>query len=332
MSPSLRRLIATVLAALAGLLLFAYAVRRAGVAEILEAVRGVGWGLLPILALGGVRFVIRAEAWRLCMPADGRVPWRDAFTAFLAADAMGNVTPLGLLASEPTKLFLLRHHLAPRDSVAALTIDNLVYTASVLAMIGTGVLVVLVTVPLSFAWREIGIAALVALAAMVPIGVLALRGWWRTDRGERPAWRERLAELRRAVLAFSSSHPARLWRVFALDLLFHAVAIVEAYLALGWLLGDRRPTVAQAIVFESLNRAVTVAFKFVPFRVGIDEATTGAVAPLLGVNLLGGVALAVVRKVRNLFWAGIGLAIIGVHHARAARATGRRENVHARRI
>ena len=62
------------------------------------------------------------------------------------------------------------------------------------------------------------------------------------------------------------------------------------------------------MLFEALNRVITVVFKFVPFRVGVDEASSGALAPLLGMNPVVGVSLAVVRKVRNLFWAGIGMA------------------------
>jgi hypothetical protein len=45
---------------------------------------------------------------------------------------------------------------------------------------------------------------------------------------------------------------------------------------------------------------------------------SGAFASLIGINPAYGVALAVVRKVRNLFWMGAGLAFIGVHHVREA--------------
>jgi hypothetical protein len=79
------------------------------------------------------------------------------------------------------------------------------------------------------------------------------------------------------------------------------------------LLGDSSPTLAQAIVFEALNRVMTVAFKFVPFRIGVDEALSGAIAPMLALNPTAGVSLAVVRKVRSLFWSAIGLAIIAAH-------------------
>jgi hypothetical protein len=59
-----------------------------------------------------------------------------------------------------------------------------------------------------------------------------------------------------------------------------------------------------------------LAFKFVPFRVGVDEALTGALAPALALPAAVGVTLAIVRKVRNLFWAAIGLAFM------AGRAPG----------
>jgi hypothetical protein len=112
-----------------------------------------------------------------------------------------------------------------------------------------------------------------------------------------------------------------LWRVFALDLLFHALAVLEVYITLQWLLGDRSPTLVQAIVFEALNRVITAAFKFVPFRVGIDEASAGALAPILSVNPAAGVALAVVRKVRNLSWAAIGLILVAAHPAETTKVT-----------
>ena len=140
-----------------------------------------------------------------------------------------------------------------------------------------------------------------------------MRGTWDPRRGARPRWRERLASVANEALRFSGGHPRRLWRVFALDLLFHALAVLEVYITLQWLLGDRSPTLVQAIVFEALNRVITAAFKFVPFRVGIDEASAGALAPILSVNPAAGVALAVVRKVRNLFWAAIGLVLVALH-------------------
>jgi hypothetical protein len=276
----------SVVAALAGAALFAYAVERAGTSEIIEAIRRVGWGLVLILALAGIRFLIRAQCWRWCLPPGTLFPFPRALAAFLAGDAVGNVTPLGLFASEPTKVLLTRHHLATREAVASLAIENIVYAASVMAIVGLGLVIVAMAVPMPRAWFLLIVAALAAMAVVAAVALYAMKGRW--DLG-------------------------RLWRVFALDLVFHALAVLEVYVTLQWLLVDRRATLIEAIAFEALNRVITAAFKFVPFRVGIDEASAGALAPLLSVNPAAGVALAVVRKVRNLFWAAIGLALVAAH-------------------
>src|SRR5262245_23035442 len=91
---------------------------------------------------------------------------------------------------------------------------------------------------------------------------------------------------------------------------FHSLAVLETYLTLGWIDPVGAPTFSQSVIFEALNRVQMLAFKFVPFRVGVDEALTGALAPVLAVPAAVGVTLAIVRKVRNLFWAAIGLVLI----------------------
>ncbi len=315
-----RRRLLTAAWTLGGAALFGYVVRRTGVAEILESIQRVGWGLTAILVLAGLRFMLRAACWRLCMTPGTNLTFGQALRAFLAGDAIGSVTPLGLLASEPTKIFLARRHLATRESVASLAVENLIYAASVVAMVAVGLAVVLATVPLTTTWRWWMVAALLGALAAGSVALRLLRGTWDASRGARPRWRERLAGVRLAVVGFSAGHPGRLWRAFALDLVFHLLAVLEVFLTLQWLLGDRSPTLAQAIAFEALNRVVTVVFKFVPFRIGVDEALSGAVAPLLAVNPAAGVSLAVVRKVRSLFWSAVGLGIIAAHPSKARRA------------
>jgi hypothetical protein len=325
-----RQHVLAVLAALGGLFLFAYAVQRAGgFSEVFAGIRRIGWGLLPILALAGLRFALRAECWRRCMPPATRMPYRRAFTAYVAGDAIGNLTPLGLVASEPTKVFLIRHQLATREAASSLAVDLLVYSVSALVMIVVGAITLLATVPsLPTGWRVAVIAALVAIAVAVPVALRVLRGTWGEERGARPPWRERLASLRESIVRSSAGgHPARLWRVFVLHLVFHAAAVAEVLLTLGLLLGAW-PTLAQAVIFSALDRAVIIAFKFVPFRIGVDEASSGIVATLLGFPGMTGVTLAIVKKVRSLVWTGIGLMFIA---AQGAPATGPHGSARAHR-
>ncbi len=319
MTPRVRRQILSAAAALGGLALFAYAVRNVGWADVAMGIRRVGWGLVPILALSGVRFVVRAECWRRCMAPDARLPLPQALTAYLAGDAIGNVTPLGLLASEPTKVFLTRHRLATREAASSLALDLFLYSISVVAVIGIGLVALPAVIPLSIGVREAIIIGLVALGGGVALSLRLIGGTWAAERGVRPPWRAKLSSLRQSVLAFSAGHPLRLWRVFLLHLVFHTLAFFELFLTLRWLVGD--VTIAQALVFSALDRFVIVVFKFVPFRVGVDEASSGGMTLLLGWGAAAGVTLAIVKKVRSLVWAGVGLALIAAHPAPGAPAT-----------
>lgn len=197
-------------------------------------------------------------------------------------------------------------------------------------MIAAGLVVMLATVPLSFQMQEWSVVGLVILGLACGVALHVLRGRHAPARPRGAGWHERLVGLRQTVSELAA-HPARLWRAFAFDMVFHAVAVLEVFVTLRWLLGDRSPTLAEAVMFESLNRVITAVFKFVPLRVGVDEAASGAFAPLVGINPAAGVALAVVRKVRSLFWMAMGLALIALAHARKARAPGHHGSVPAPR-
>jgi hypothetical protein len=299
------RLVTTVAGAALGIVLFVYALQRVGIDVLADGIRRVGWGIVAILVIAGARFVLRAQCWRWCLPPHVDLDFPHAFSAFVAGDAVGNVTPLGLLASEPTKVLLVRHHLATLDSVASLTLENILYAISVIAMLAFGLTLLLATtaVPGQAWWIAGAIAAAVGAAVM---GLVVLRA-------------PKLLPVRGELRRFALEHPGRLARVFALQVLFHVLAVVETFLTLRWLMGSESPTAVQAIVFETVNRFTTVVFKFVPFRIGVDEAASGAVAPLVAVAAAAGVTLAVIRKARMLFWSAVGLLLVATHPARSAR-------------
>ena len=320
-----RRLIVPIAAALVGIPLFAYTINSVGWDNVLRGINRVGWGFIPILLLSGLRFVLRAAAWRLCMPPHARFSLGQAFAAYLSGDSVGNVTPLGLFASEPTKVFLIRHRLATREAVSSLALDFVVYSTSAATMIAVGLVVLLSTVPLTLGVREIVVAALAVIGGGVFAVWRLIGGTWNPERGERPPWRARLAAARESLFTVAAGNPARLWPVFALDLLFQAAAVMEVFVILRFLLPEP-PTVAEAIIFSALDRAVIIAFKFIPLRFGVDEAASGVMAALLMFPSATGVALALIKKVRSIFWIGVGLILIAGHPSREGPATDLREN------
>src|SRR5258708_5276117 len=77
-----------VITAAGGLALLVWVVLRVGVAEIAADVRQVGWGLAAVVAIGGLRFLLRAAAWRLCLDPPPPLRLRGALPAGLLGGAV----------------------------------------------------------------------------------------------------------------------------------------------------------------------------------------------------------------------------------------------------
>jgi hypothetical protein len=61
---------------------------------------------------------------------------------------------------------------------------------------------------------------------------------------------------------------------------------------------------------ETAGRLIVVAFKFIPYRLGVDEAGSALVARALGFDPTVGVTLALVRKLRILVWNAVGVGLL----------------------
>jgi hypothetical protein len=307
-----------VAAALFGAALFALTIQRTSLKDVLDGLHGVGWGFLVIVGLSGARLLVRAWAWSICTEGDPGLRLRDTFPAFLTGDALGNLTPLGLFASEATKAVYVRHRVPLMTAISGLTIENLIYTLSVAVVIVGGTMALLLEFTVSDRLR---LSFLIALGGMVIlIGACAwiigrqvkvmtgLIHWLHTRSLAPHALAGRLEKLRaleNTVYGFHRRHPKRLAAIVLLEAAYHAAGVAEVYLTLSFL--NSPPTLLIAFILETANRLINVIFKFVPMRLGVDEAGSGLLMTVLGYPAQLGVMLALVRKVRMLFWTAVGV-------------------------
>jgi hypothetical protein len=107
-----------------------------------------------------------------------------------------------------------------------------------------------------------------------------------------------------------------------LEACFHVAGVIEIYVTLYFISPQQPPTLFTAFILESVNRVITMAFKFVPLRMGVDEAGTGRVSKILQFTQAAGVTLAIIRKARDVFWACVGVLLL-LHRVWSVRAAAR---------
>ena len=307
--------------AVLGVVVLVATIRQVGWADIRSALRGVGLWFLPVVLLGGLRFLARARAWAICAAqvGAGPLPTSRALAAGLAADAVGNLTPLGLLASEPTKVLLLRPTVATGPALTSVALDNAFYTGSVVLMLAAGawLLVRQTLLPAPLRLAAEGVLVTVVTGALVAAWAVRRRPAvlsWAAQLAARVSGRaarspEVLREIEARFYGVVDWPSAAVAAVVGWQAVFHAAAVAEVWLVLSVLSGGRTSLV-DAFILESTGRLITVVFKVVPFRVGVDEAGAAVVASAIGVPITDAVALALVRKLRIVIWNAVGLALL----------------------
>lgn len=313
-----------VLFAFLGLLLFAYFVRKAGISQIIVGIKRLGVGFLLILGISAIRQVVRSLAWTRCFEAPYSLRFRDAFAARVMGDALGNIVPLASVAvSEPSKAAFVTNRVPLLASLSALALENIFYSLSVAIFIFSGTVALLLAFPLKPALRYASLATLAVTILIVPLGYFILRQQWKFLSGAMslmqrrnigPAWMEktipRARTLEDRVYGFYERNSNRVLTIVALEMCFHLAGALEIYTTL-WFISDIvAPTLLTAFILESVNRVINIVFKFIPFRLGVDEAGTGMLAKALGFTQAIGAALAIVRKARDMFWTAIGVALM----------------------
>ena len=310
--------------AILGLLLFAYTVRNAGVAQIFSGIQRLGAGFLLILLLSGIRHVVRSLAWTKCFEPPYGLRFRDALEARLMGDALGNVIPLASMAvSEPSKAAFARHRVPLMAGLSALAIENIFYSLSVVLFIFSGMAALLLSFPLPKPLRYAATGSLVVILVIAPLGYLVIRRQtkflsgaltWLGSRFPGRGWIEvahaRARTLEERIYGFYERNSSRFLPILGLEICFHLAGVAEVYTTLSFISETIAPTLLTAFILESVNRVIIVSFKFVPFRTGVDEYGSEALTKVLGFAKGIGVTLAIVRKARDIVWTTIGMLLI----------------------
>ena len=297
-----------VIGTVAGVLLFIYTLQAEGPREILGQLRQIGYGFIVVLALSAFRMAVRAKAWSLCVEVTDRFSFAHAFKAFVTGDAVGNVMPLGPLASEGTKALLGRRDMSTPAAFSSVVLENIFYSISVAIVVMIGTLAFL----LGYRPTSAALTITIALGVVAIVSVVAV--WWLLRSQPRLLSRflkhDAVRDAEDRVFRFASARTGQIAQILLFEFAFHVAAVLEIYFLLRLLRGHDDRTLLMALILGTVERLITIAFKFVPLRLGVDQVGSGSVADVLGIGSATGITIATVRTARNLFWAAIGLVML----------------------
>ena len=307
------------LAALAfGAILFAGTLYYVDIDMALATGRRLGRALPLALLASGLWHLTRTWAWSWCFPRPRQVGFGRLLRIRLAAEAFSYLTISGV-AGEPLKVVLLADRIPTREATAAVALERIAYIVCTTIIVGIGSVVAIVTQPLSPIWLKIfggfaiGSGALAAGIALILIRrdsyiLSALRAADRAAGTHFGSGRTArfVADVGRQLGDLVSGNRARLVVLMTASIIAYGCMSAEAWLILTAVGVPISFTGALAV--ETFSRVASFASAFIPASIGALEASSLAAAAAVGATGAGA-PLALARRLRGLFWAGVGLAI-----------------------
>jgi phosphatidylglycerophosphate synthase len=331
MTPERRRALISFGALAVGCVLFVATLYYIDFQLVFAAGRRLGAAFALALVASGLWHLSRTWAWAWCFKRPRRVPFARLARVRLAAEAFSYLTLRGI-AGEPLKIVLLNDEVDAREATAAVALERLAYLVGTILIVGVGSLIALGTLPLSRTWFRVFRAFAIASGVIAFFTVLVLtgRGTYvasaldRIDRlfGTRSA-DGRVArfatDVERQLLELVRGHTARLAVLVAATIAAYVCMSAEAWLILRAM--DIPISLTGAMTIETFSRVASFASAFIPANLGALEASSVAAVAAVGASA-GGAPLALARRLRGIFWAGLGLAIYPRRGRRRRAAAG----------
>jgi uncharacterized membrane protein YuzA (DUF378 family) len=285
--------------------------------------------------LGGLSQLIKTCAWRQAFTCDiTKLSWSRSFAGQLISDGMGQFGVAGKVIGEGTRISLLRRVVPLPSALSAGAIDGGLHSFTAVLVSVSGITATLVLAPLSAAWRAYALLLVAVLIAVVILAGVALTKRWRLV-GNAIRVIGRLPRIGKWVmgkqpivdsaednlLSFHDEAPRAFWATLILNLFWHLLAVLEVYVILRCM--GARIAPGGALVVEGLTKVINLVGALNPGNFGTYEGGNILIAKIFGVTSTAGLTLALCRRVRIVFWSGVGaMCMIAMNRVDSARRNG----------
>ncbi len=278
-------------------------------------------GLLVVLLTYFLAFAADSLSWQLAIPSVGlNARWLTRlFIVRMVGEAWNNITPLAGMGGEPVKAVLLKryHGLGYREAAASLLLARTTNLIALLPFLGIGFWLLLGDPRIASTYGLLAAMGLAALATGVVLLYLVQRLRLSSLAGTRVV-RSRLGsrlshglkhikDIDERLVEFYTRAPQRFAGALALAIFNWALGAVELFWVM-WFVGEPI-SFADAWIIEAVAQLVRVGTFFIPASIGAQEGILVVIVGALTGNPVLGLAVALIRRVREALWIAAGLGL-----------------------
>ena len=310
---------------LIGLLSLGFLVWHIGPARILQASAGLGPVALGVILLPSLlMYVIETYGWRLTLGQQAtRVSFRRLFAIRSAGEVVNLTTPVAYVGGEPLKAYLLKSQGVPLvEGLASVVLAKTIMTIAQVLFILLGIGLAVWILGGSVDAGDLALAAFIGLCLLafgtaaflivqsrgLFMGLLQVLRLCRLRVTYMEKREQKLRELDQTILEFyTQKQGAFLWTTIVFFAGWLAEAL-EVYAMLYYLGGP--VDFLTAVSIGGISVFIKGGTFFIPGSVGAQDGGNLVLLLAFGYTDVTGITFALLRRIRELVWIGIGLACL----------------------
>lgn len=293
-------------------------IRKAGLDQILQGLHRLGWGYLPALLYPVTWIYVNSWGWRFSFHREyAHVPMLRLMKVRTCGEAVNSLTPSGYLGGEALKVTLLAPSIPLREATASVLVAKSAQSIALVFYLAGGLALggwlsqVSLNLPATWcvlAFLTAGVLIFTLLLSRSAFGQIARFLHRLTRRPWMQSLEKKLVSLDASLGAFYRECQSRFLGAIAIHLLGWLLGAGEVWMIMHFLGYGTTP--AQAWFISSLGQLGSFVGLIIPAGLGAYEGGHYVATHLLGMDPAVGVTLALIRRVREIFWDAVGLSLL----------------------
>lgn len=309
-----------ILFVLIGVALFGVIIAETDLAEAMARLAQIGWGMAVVLALYLGTFSIDSLTWLITLRTTPITPrwFLRMWQVRLVGEAFNMTVPAAGIAGEPLKAVLLKQQygIGYRRGTASLFLSKTVNMIGLAIFLAAGFVLMLGHGALPGAYILVGGIGLAGFAAATLIffsiqsfglsSALAARLSRRRLLRRLAGSLENIQAVESIFSGFYRGSRRRFAVAVSLGLLSWVIGVFEIYYALAFL--GHPVSIAEAWIIEAMAQMLRAGSFFIPASIGIQDGALVLMSAAITGSPELGVAIALVRRMREIVWIAAGFA------------------------